>query len=459
MMTFLLSAGAMIIVLLLIICIPLLTFRKKDTGAEELPQANIAIYRDQFKELEDELARGAISQNEYDESRLELERRVIEESVPEKQVEPTSQKAGVYTVFVLVLVVPFFAVAMWAATQHLGDFRLDGGANEGVVDYNTGTVVRQAGEMHDMDSALKKLREHLRETPGDIQGWMMLGRTMLTMKNYKEAEAAFTKADQLAPGNPAIMVDLADAIAMVQGQDLSGKPWELVQKALKIDPTNWKALMMGGTDYFNRGDYRHAVMYWERLLGTLSANDDMRAAVIGSIQEARKLGNIVGPVQDTLDFGKPADNKDERAVPMMSQMMKNGSAPMGQTPVPAQAMKATHFISGVVELDPKLEEQAAKFDTLYVTARPASGSRAPIAQLKIKVLSFPVHFKLDNTMLPPMDMGGGTLDEHENVMITARLGNSQQMMPANGDLEGQTSNAVKVGADDITLKLTNVIAR
>ena len=62
-------------------------------------------------------------------------------------------------------------------------------------------------------------------------------------------------------------------------------------------------------------------------------------------------------------------------------------------------------------------------------------------------------------MLPPMDMGGGTLDEHENVMITARLGNSQQMMSANGDLEGQTSNAVKVGADDVTLKLTNVIAR
>ena len=166
MMTFLLSAGAMIIVLLLIICIPLLTFRKKDTGAEELPQANIAIYRDQFKELEDELARGAISQNEYDESRLELERRVIEESIPEKQVEPTNQKAGVYTVFVLVLVVPFFAVAMWAATQHLGDFRLDGGINEGVVDYNTGTVVRQAGEMHDMDSALKKLRDHLRENSG-----------------------------------------------------------------------------------------------------------------------------------------------------------------------------------------------------------------------------------------------------------------------------------------------------
>lgn len=454
MMTFLLSAGLMIIILLLIICIPLLAFKKKDSGAEELPQANLAIYRDQFKELEDELARGAISQNEYDESRQELERRVIEESVPEKQVAPANKKAGVYTVFALVLLVPFFAAGMWAATQHIGDFRLDGGMNEGVVDYTTGTVVKQAGEMHDMEAAIAKLKTHLRESPGDVQGWIMLGRTMLTMKNYREAEAAFTKADELAPGNPVIMVDLADATAMVQGQNLSGKPWDLVQKALKIDPTNWKALMMAGTDYFNRGDYPYAVMYWERLYNSLDANDDMRAAVMASIQEARKLGNIVGPVKDTLDIGHAPAKKD-REMPMMSRMNKEASG----NPVAPAAEAPTHFISGVVELDPKFEEQAAKLDTLYVTARPASGSRAPIAQQKIKVLSFPVHFKIDNTMLPPMDMGGGTLDQHDAVIITARLGTAQQMMPANGDLDGQTETAVKVGSTDVKVKLSTVVQR
>lgn len=460
MMTFLLLAGAMVIVLLLIICIPLITFRKKDTGADELPQANIAIYRDQFKELEDELARGSITQHEYDESRSELEHRVIEESVPEKQAEQANSKAGVYTAFALVLLVPFFAAGLWAATQHIGDFRLDGGLNEGVVDYETGQVVRNAGEMHDMDSALAKLRNHLRDNPGDIQGWMMLGRTMLTMKKYSEAEMAFTHADQLAPGNPAIMVDLADAIAMVQGQDLSGKPWEIINKVLKIDPTNWKAIMMAGTDYFNRGDYRMAVMYWERLLNNLGPNDDLRAAVMGSIQEARRLGNIVGPVPDTLDFGKASDAQESR-VPMMSQMMKNGSAPLGQSPVPAQAgaLKPTHFISGIIELDPKLAEQASHYDTLYVTARPAGGSRAPIAQFKMKVLDFPVHFKLDNTMLPPMDMGAGTLDQHETVIVTARLGHADQMMPANGDLEGKTGEPVKVGADNVRILVDSVIQR
>lgn len=460
MMTFLLLAGAMVIVLLLIICIPLITFRKKDTGADELPQANIAIYRDQFKELEDELARGSITQHEYDESRSELERRVIEESEPEKQAEQANSKAGVYTAFVLVLLVPFFAAGLWAATQHIGDFRLDGGLNEGVVDYDTGQVVRNAGEMHDMDSALAKLRNHLRDNPGDIQGWMMLGRSMLTMKKYTEAEMAFTHADQLAPGNPAIMVDLADAIAMVQGQDLSGKPWEIIKKVLKVDPTNWKAIMMAGTDYFNHGDYRMAVMYWERLLNNLGPNDDLRAAVMGSIQEARRLGNIIGPVPDTLDFGKVVEPHESK-VPMMSQMMKNGAAPLGQTPVPSQteAPKPTHFISGVVELDPKLAEKAAHFDTLFVTARPANGSRAPIAQFKVKVLDFPVHFTLDNTMIPPMDMGGGTLDQHDAVIVTARLGHAQQIMPANGDLEGKTSSPVKVGSDDVQIRLDSEISR
>ncbi len=102
-----------------------------------------------------------------------------------------------------------------------------------------------------MDSAILKLKQHLDAEPGDINGWMMYGRTLLTLRKYPQAADAFEHALHLAPGNPVIMVDLADAIAMVQNQDLAGRPWELVNKALSVDPTNWKALMMGGTDYFN----------------------------------------------------------------------------------------------------------------------------------------------------------------------------------------------------------------
>ena len=411
MLTFILSAAGMTLVLLLIIAIPLIVNNKRNKDADELPQVNLSIYRDQFKELEDERARGAISQHEFDESRSELERRVLEESVPEQLAESGNSKIGTYTAIGLFLLIPLFAASLWAATQHIGGFRLDGGRNEGVADYTTGQMIRQPGEMHDMNSALEKLKAHLRENPGDLNGWMMLGRSMLTMKNYGEAASAFERANQIAPGNPVVMTDLADAIAMVQGQDLSGRPWELINAVLKKDPTNWKALMMAGSDYFNHGDYRKAVMYWEFLLNNMPSNDGRRDGVIASIQEARHLGNIVGPVKNTLGLGAASEDM-ENHIPLMSQMTKS-----------------------------------------------ASGGRMPIAQLKIKVLSFPVHFTLDNTMVPPMDMGGGTLDQHETVMVTARLGKANQTMPANGNFEGSSGQPIKVGDEDVKITLDSILAR
>ena len=59
------------------------------------------------------------------------------------------------------LLVPFVAAAMWLMTQPLRRFQTDGGKYEGIVDYNTGQVVKNTGEMHDMDSAILKLKQHL----------------------------------------------------------------------------------------------------------------------------------------------------------------------------------------------------------------------------------------------------------------------------------------------------------
>jgi cytochrome c-type biogenesis protein CcmH len=271
------------------------------------------------------------------------------------------------------------------------------------------------------------------------------------------AMQSFEKANQLAPGNPAIMVDLADAIAMLQGQDLSGRPWELIQRALRIDPTNWKALAMAGTDKFNHQDYRQAVMYWERLLKVLTPGDGMMEGVKASIQEARELGKIVGPVQDTLDFSAGSEPAREAPPAMMRQSMQ----PLGASRVPAtpveqgKPVQITHRISGVVNISPKLLEKAEDRSVLYITVRPADGSRTPIVQHRISVLDFPVHFTVDNTMQPPMNMGAAPLGEYKEVTVTARLSKENSMMPRSGDLIGESA-AVKVGADDVGITLDGI---
>ena len=83
----------------------------------------------------------------------------------------------------------------------------------------------------------------------------------------------------------------------------------------------------------------------------------------------------------------------------------------------------------------------------------------PIVQMQVRVVDFPLHFRIDSTMLPPIDMGAGTLDQHKEVYVTARLGKPGQIMPANGDLDGSTEVPVKVGANDVKVVLTKVIQR
>ncbi len=461
---FFISATVMTLVLLVIIVIPLVRKPKK-IKVDAAPQASLAVYRDQFKELENELAREAITQKEYDESRAELERRVLEDSAPTLVLPEKDSKIGVYTAFALVLIVPLFSAFLWISTQPLGNFRLDGGVHEGIMDYETGRQFggqAQSSEMMDINQAIVKLTQHLSQNPGDLEGWMMLGRTMLVTQRYSDAVQAFEKANQLAPGNPTIMVDLADAMAMTQGQDLSGRPWELIQQALRIDSTNWKALAMAGTDKFNHKDYRQAIMYWERLLKVIPSGDGMVDGVKASIQEARQLGNIIGPVKDTLVFGARVE------MPSMSMpsMIKEELQPLGQSPVPTrkevnqnQLKKVTHTLSGVVQLSPSLVEKIQDRSVLYVSARPVSGNWAPIVQMRVVVLDFPVQFKLDNTMVPPMDMGSGSLDQHEEVIITARLGKQNSLMPQVGDLEGLTTKPVRLNSDSIQIVLDRVIAQ
>ena len=79
---------------------------------------------------------------------------------------------------------------------------------------------------------------------------------------------------------------------MSQGRSFAGKPMELVRLALKIDPTQWKALAMAGSEAFDRKDYKAAVEYWQRLQDTTPADSPIRQRIQGSIDEARSLAGM-----------------------------------------------------------------------------------------------------------------------------------------------------------------------
>ncbi len=131
--------------------------------------------------------------------------------------------------------------------------------------------------LHGMDEAIASLVTRLEKNPDDLNGWKMLGRSRLTMRNYAGAAEALERAMQLENGQDAqTIVDLALAVANRDGVPLEqGRAADLLNNALKLDPNNQPALFYSGIAAANKGDTDTAADLWERLLG-LGPPEDIR---------------------------------------------------------------------------------------------------------------------------------------------------------------------------------------
>jgi cytochrome c-type biogenesis protein CcmH len=284
-----------------------------------------------------------------------------------------------------------------------------------------------------------KLAARLEKEPDNIDGWVMLARTYYQQRKFPEAARAYEKLTQLLPNEADLYADYADALAMAQGRNLAGKPMDLVKKALELDPNQWKALAMAGTEAFDRKDYKSAITYWERLKAN-AGDEPIGKQIQASIDEARKLAGLP-PSAPT----EPVAAAASKAVP----------APAAKAADAAKAPAAAGgtSVSGTVTIDKGLAAKASPTDAVFVYARPADGSKMPIALTRGQVKDLPLKFTLDDTtsMNPQVKMS--TFPE---VILVARVSKSGSAMPASGDLEG-LSKPVKVGSSGVALTIDRAL--
>jgi len=134
---------------------------------------------------------------------------------------------------------------------------------------------------------IKGLKARLDQNPNDGKGWIMLARSYAVLGRFDESAAAYEKATSLIQNNAALLVDYADILAMANGKSLQGKPTELLQSALKIDPNNTKGLLLSGKAAYQAGDYVHAAGYFEKLLKILPPESPLAKQVSDNLAQVR----------------------------------------------------------------------------------------------------------------------------------------------------------------------------
>jgi cytochrome c-type biogenesis protein CcmH len=149
----------------------------------------------------------------------------------------------------------------------------------------------EARSQEQIEANVNALAERLKANPSDGEGWEMLARSYSSVGKFGEASGAYAKATELKPKDADLWAEYAFAYAMASGRKLEGQPTEFINKALKIDPENLKALQLAGNAAFQKKDYKQAVDYWERVLKKVPADSEVAQSLKLRIDEAKSLGN------------------------------------------------------------------------------------------------------------------------------------------------------------------------
>ena len=273
---------------------------------------------------------------------------------------------------------------------------LSGGLYSQIGTPNPDLTATAEGGMPSVEEMVTSLADRLKDNPDDVDGWKMLGRSYLQLRNFPGAIAAFERAVELESSqNGQTLADLGEAVLMDDPVSLMGRAGQLFENALALTPNNPKALFYSGMAAAQRGDNALAADRWEALLAT-SPPQNIRDILVQRIAEFR------------------------------------GEAPA--EPAPAAATPAQPVVTAQVSLGSAAADAGLPDTTVFVIARDPNQPSPPIAAIRRRLSELPADISLSDAdaMIPGrVPSGFSTLE------IVARVSLSGEPIAQSGDWYGQ----------------------
>jgi len=113
-----------------------------------------------------------------------------------------------------------------------------------------------------IDEAIKLLELSIKDTPDFYDNYYLMGIILSDREDYAGSNSYFEKANRLEE-KLAVYYYMATNYHMLKNRE---KESEIYEKILSLDPTNYKALRTLSQIYMDRGQYKKAVIYLEKLL-------------------------------------------------------------------------------------------------------------------------------------------------------------------------------------------------
>ena len=270
------------------------------------------------------------------------------------------------------------------------------------------------GQSHASEGArlVKELEQRLARSPDNVQGWALLGRSYVSLREYEKASRALREAWTRDPQDNELKLDYAEAQILSDRNALGEDGGRLVEEVLGAEPENLKALWYGGHVALALGHDEDAKARWAKIL----------------------------------ELDHP---------PEIEAIVRERLAALGEQPVLAPAARNVGGASATVpaaaagpsvHLDVSLAsgrsiQQLPATAALFIIAR-APGGGPPLAVIRQPASAVPGQFTLSdaNSMIQ-----GRSLGDYDEVTLVARLSKSGQPIEQPGDWYAQARVRPKDG--------------
>jgi cytochrome c-type biogenesis protein CcmH len=248
------------------------------------------------------------------------------------------------------------------------------------------------------------LERRVAANPRDAQSWLALADVRRSQRDWAGARAAYMKVVDLRAMSAQSWADYADVLGSLAGGSLAGEAARAIDNALALDGTNPKALWLKASQANEEHRYTEALGWWKKLRAVLPSDSADARMVDSNIAEANSLAT-------------------------------QGAVPAGLTTVAtgggASASGASVAVTGTVSLETGFAARVQPGATLFIYAKAADSPGPPLAVWRTTVGTWPVSFRLDDSMAM---IPSRRLSQFDRVVIEARISRSGQATPATGDL-------------------------
>lgn len=313
-------------------------------------ERDLAVYRDQLAEVDRDLERGILAEDEAEAARTEIKRRLLAAAdagelaaATARPVPPTLRGAAITVIAILV---PAGALGVYFAlgSPTVPDQPLAARSQE------TQTA-DQAQQQHNeqMAALTSRLAAQLQENPNQPEGWLLLGRSYRTVENYGAAAEAFERALDLTSRDPAVLSEYGEILVLAHDGTVPEPALEVFRETVSRAPSEPRSRYYLGVFKAQQGDARGAIQEWTDLIAVSAPDAPWLADVQNRIRVAASAAGI-----DTAAV-TPSDGLPAAPPPMGPPTAQRPEAP--RPPATAESGLSAEDMQAAAEMTPEERQE------------------------------------------------------------------------------------------------------